>query len=752
MAKFLGTLIHHGWGIVLLLASYPVINDYFDPASGGIGFGYEWQIALGLAPLAVILLMSVKQGLGPGVLRVAGPTYYLSTAYALYTIWVDIQGGFGPTGWLGFHPGITGGAALAALIGTWFCLFRSYESLRNRILLWLKMRDWYKEVMDFRLDMSADALHGLNWLMPAEQARREFPDEFGLMLGIPKSPENLALAWGKLIYRRVIIGRKPGDEWPRNIAPGKPIYYPLNKGMTIIIGPSRTGKFTSYGGNNLLNWVLGGSKDNPNVTAPVIVLDPKAENWAMTAIPRMDRGRRVVAIDPLNVLSTGFFAPNNKAAKRAGDYVRTHRWRANVFDFINPHKTYFESSLATIIDPLFPMSNKGGDDDFWNDDGKSKLGGIVAWIADSDTWFDGNPFPPEKRNLATVLDLLSMSDQQTILWLEAMATGLGKSIRRFDEVGQGVSRRIGNQMLQLKGAQPGQGSEKQWLGLVSTILTKLKWIDQSMRECMERSGCSIGTTRGSGKESEFDEDRSRFEPFDVSTIWDGKTDIYLILPDDQLKPRGPWLRMMVCAIAGIIKNNVDKTKGNQFCFFLDELAQVGGISELKEMSAYAAGKGIHVVMIFQALSQMKEQYGQDGYNTLMANAYAKILLGASDLDTAELINKHIGKTTIRAKNQSASGQAGSMGANISESIQTSGVDVVTKEEILGTSKHWGYAIFSQQKHVILFDKFYYYEDPRHREGGTLDGEPIYPVPNPFDLAQIRGWEDKQRKISLAKIP
>ena len=232
---------------------------------------------------------------------------------------------------------------------------------------------------------------------------------------------------------------------------------------------------------------------------------------------------------------------------------------------------------------------------------------------------------------------------------------------------------------------------------------------------------------------------------------DGKTDVYFIVPDDRLKDLGPWLRMMVCAVASVIKNNVHQTLGRQFVFLLDELAQVGGISELKEMSAYAAGKGIHVVMIFQTLSQMKEQYGQDGYNTLMGNAYAKILLGAADLDTGKMLGDHIGKTTAIVDQVSSSGQMGSMGANISTSTQTGAVDVLSLQSILGTSPHQGYAIVSQQKSVLLYDKIYYYEKVKvpDRKGVESylycdeDGNPIYPEPNPFDLARIREWQDKQ---------
>ncbi|ARJ66023.1 hypothetical protein WV31_10330 [Magnetospirillum sp. ME-1] len=757
MKSFLAFL-HWVWGPLLVAACFPLSIAHFDPSSGGSGYGFAWQATIALAPLLVCLAkVYIQTNFSPGTFRMAGFTYLSAMVYSGWLGWTDLIGDIRIAGQAdGFHLLILIGCAITFSVATALWVFKGTVKLRNAVMLRIVRTEWYQRIMDMHIDMNAEGLHGLQWLMDKGEAKKKYPAKFGLILGEPYQHNRLAIAAqlaseaaaaAKTFLTGGLVATGGGPKKAWNV-----IRYELNFGMTNLVGPPRTGKATTFGVNNLLNWQSGGSKGNVNIIAPFNVLDPKGELFAMTGIARARRGRRAIPLDPLNVLGNGFYADDDDVSRETGEYVRNHRWRCNPFDFISDRPLKFQASIEGLIEPLFPMA-KGGGDDFWNNDGKKTLTGFWAWLADTSHWFDGSPIERDdiRRNPATASDFLAMSFDDLEKLRKVMASGIVydengteiriASIRDFPEVGMGIPKRMANEL------ERTMKSEKQWSGLASTIQVQMRWCDQSMRECMTRSGCAHGTTVGSHDTSEFKEDAARFEPFNFKSLWDGKSDVYLIVPDTRMDILGPWLRMMVCGLANVLKENVHRMEGRYTVFLLDELATVGSMNEVLRMAGYAPGIGIHLVMIWQAIGQIKNEksgYGPDGFTTIMASSYAKIFLGAADLDTAELITKTAGKTTAQAESTNMSGGTGQISANVSSSTQTASVDLVSLQKVLGTSRNHGWCVFSRETRTLLYEKQFYYLDSYFRE----NGRPVFPTPNPFDIAEQRKWMDRQRSKGI----
>lgn len=727
---FVKHFLFNAWAGILIVSSFFILEKVFDPSAGGSGYGWLWQLSLGLAPTVACLLMLAKQLAYPHVFRTASRTYLFSAAWCVWLLHRYAWGWIGPLGVAAFWApdfmwtlNLASTFSLLASLGLY--AVKGNLSLSNAVHLWAKRQPWYKVLMRNRASVIAGGPNFSSFMSVAE-ARRALPRNKGTMLlGIPWEPKPLAFD-----ITRMIVGALVGTALrailffvPVSVPKSSPkqvdaLYYPASEGATLVIGPTRTGKGTSYAIPNLLA-----------NRQTFVNTDPKGELFAMTAWARINRlGRRCVPIDPYNVLATGTYNPSSRPAREIGEWISEHRGRCNPFDFILPTREYFESSIRALVDPLFPAGKGAGSDDFWNDSGKAKLAGLFAWACDSDTWFDGSPFPPEKRNPSVAVDLLSLNQTDLMLLLDHMSGNVGKSIRGFDKVGLGWAERIGNQMATM------QKSEKEWSGLVSTILTKLNWVDDPMRTCMARSGISCGYT---GPDRVFVEDESAFDPIDFSRFWDGSTDVFFIVPDEQLEMLGPWLRMMMCGLANVIKSNGNLTDGRQFNLLFDELAQIGGINELKKMVAYAAGKGIHPIMIFQGISQIIEQYGPEGMKTIMGNTFAKIFLGANDIETAELLQKYMGDTTVITTTVSTSGGSDKADAgSVSVSNSATATKLMSLQNILGTSKDFGFAVLAREGQVLFYEKSHYFNDPAFIE----NGEAVYPVPNPFDQARIAEWK------------
>jgi type IV secretory pathway TraG/TraD family ATPase VirD4 len=78
---------------------------------------------------------------------------------------------------------------------------------------------------------------------------------------------------------------------------------------------------------------------------------------------------------------------------------------------------------------------------------------------------------------------------------------------------------------------------------------------------------------------------------------------------------------------------------------LEEIANVGHISGLKEKLGTMRGRRIYPMMIWQDLVQMKDIYG-DTWETVLSKCDTRVYLGINDSFTAKYASENLGVTTI----------------------------------------------------------------------------------------------------------
>ncbi len=155
------------------------------------------------------------------------------------------------------------------------------------------------------------------------------------------------------------------------------------------VAPTRSGKGRSVIIPNLLN-----------TTQPVIVIDPKGENYQVTADYRRQMGHRVVVIDPFSLVT-----------------------RPGKSDSLNPFDLYDlpgvdVESESQMLAHLFSEQNRGVKDPFWDENGCGLLSAVLAAVRATKQ--------ADERTMDAVFQLVMAND--VIYGLAVLLDTVGKSL------------------------------------------------------------------------------------------------------------------------------------------------------------------------------------------------------------------------------------------------------------------------------------------------------------------------------------
>lgn len=203
------------------------------------------------------------------------------------------------------------------------------------------------------------------------------------MRALPPSlpTEGLLVGWSlEAGWRRPLFGFRPRDDsYPSPARALEPIL-DASEGHLLTVAPTGAGKGVSCIIPALLRY-----------PGPVVVVDPKGENYAVTARRRREMGQEVILFDPFHVTAA------------------TSRHRLNPLDLANPDSAAFVEDVATL----------------------AHLVGTNPAHVDR----DHNPFWAQMaRTLVTaaIMDVLTMPDSETAT-LPAVRSLIGQSMRSLIE-------------------------------------------------------------------------------------------------------------------------------------------------------------------------------------------------------------------------------------------------------------------------------------------------------------------------------
>lgn len=124
-----------------------------------------------------------------------------------------------------------------------------------------------------------------------------------------------------------------------------------------------------------------------------------------------------------------------------------------------------------------------------------------------------------------------------------------------------------------------------------------------------------------------------------------------------------------------------KNYKHRLLFMADEFTSVGKLGVVEEQLAYMAGYGIKAYIIIQDLPQLYGLYTKN--ESLISNCHNRIAFAPNNVDTADILAKMSGTTTIIKKSITSSGKRTAvMLGNVSETLQEVQRPLITTDEIM----------------------------------------------------------------------
>ena len=359
----------------------------------------------------------------------------------------------------------------------------------------------------------------------------------------------------------------------------------------------------------------------------VVVFDMKGENWALTAGWRKATGQRVLRFDPSDASGTGArFNPLQEI--RLG----------------SPHEVGDAQGLATIMaDP-----EGKGLNDHWMKTGHALLVGVILHCL------------YKKRSEGRVATLTDLS-----YFLSDPARTLHDSLQEmvhFDHTSDGTHPIVAQSARDMLNRE-----ERELSSVHSTAVSYLTLYRDPV------------ITRNT-EESDFRIDDLMNHEDPVS--------LYIVVKPADLPRLRPLVRLIFTQIIQKLTDHMEFEGGRSVAHYkhrllllLDEFPSLGRLEVVEQSLAFLAGYGIKAYLIVQDLAQLHKAYTKD--EAVVSACHVRVAYAPNKIETAELLSRMTGKTTVIKKSVSVSGgRFGAVLDRATENLQEVERPLLTADECM----------------------------------------------------------------------
>lgn len=393
----------------------------------------------------------------------------------------------------------------------------------------------------------------------------------------------------------------------------------------LCFAPTRSGKGVGLILPTLLAW-RGSS----------VTLDIKGENWALTAGWRQSQGHKVLRFDPTDASGNG--CSFNPLAE-----VRLHSLEA-IQDVQN--------IALMLIDP-----DGKGLSEHWTKAAFSFFGGAILHCCIT-------VMAREKR-FATLHDLtLTLAGEKGSMdeLLSAMTGSHDDLFGKFEQKPSAEVMHACHVFIASSAREMLAKEKKERSGVFSTALVNMGLYRDPI--------IALNTSR------------SDFRLKDLMNS-DSPVDLYLVVPPSGIDRVRPLMRLMVDMIVRHVCAKMEFEGGaskagyrHRLLFMLDEFTSLGKLPVIEKGLAYIAGYGGKLYIIIQDIRQLYGEYGKE--TSIMGNCHVRIAYAPNDPETAEVLSKMTGQTTVVERKESLS--KGKGGTSRSISIAETARPLLTPDE------------------------------------------------------------------------
>lgn len=311
-----------------------------------------------------------------------------------------------------------------------------------------------------------------------------------------------------------------------------------------------------------------------------VVIDPKGENAAITTRYQRESGRQVVILNPWGLLEDHI--------GEAESY--------NPLDILADTSSIHLVDDAHMIAEMLVPVEKSDKNKFFTDTARSIVTGLIMQIATTQEGDD--------RTLTTLWRWARLAGDD---WDELIA----RMRLNNDPVNGEIVRNSGNEIVKLM-----EAGEETFGSILSSVLQATDFLKSPSLQKSLRSG------------------------YDPTTLSDGDTALYIIIPADKLQSHARWLRLIATTTLRAVVRNPNK----RVTFLLDEFAALGYLPEIETALSTYAGFEITIWPILQSLIQLKGLYGEN-WETFTANTAIRQFFTINDNFTANYVSAAIGQTS-----------------------------------------------------------------------------------------------------------
>ena len=251
----------------------------------------------------------------------------------------------------------------------------------------------------------------------------------------------------------------------------------------------------------------------------------------------------------------------------------------------------------TLADALVYELNSAGGEAHWNEEAKALLSGMILYTVCHNA--------PEDRNFATLREYLTLAPSDFRNLLMAMQVS--------DKAG-GLIARSANRFL--------GKADREAAGVLSSAQRHTHFLDAPRIT------------------SVLDQSDFRF-----ADLKNGVATVFLILPPDRLDTYARWFRLLLAQGLGEMAASPSKPK-RPVLFLLDEFAALGRLEAIERAMGLMAGYGLQLWPILQDVHQLRALYSRRA-GSFISNAGVLQAFGVNDYETADMLSKTIGKTTVQ---------------------------------------------------------------------------------------------------------
>jgi len=474
----------------------------------------------------------------------------------------------------------------------------------------------------------------------------------------------------------------------------------------LAFAPTRSGKGIGLVIPTLLSW-----RDS------AVVLDIKGENWERTAGWRIGHaGQRVIRFDPTDPESARY---NPLAAIRLE----------------TPHEIADAQNIATmLVDP----QGKGVDRDHWAQTSWSLLVGAILHVCYRERRRGG------VGTLAQVAEELTSSESGELS--ETMEGWL-----LFPHRGEkdGYERSPGatnaHPVVAATAREMQQRTPKEASSVLSSALALLT---------LYRDPVIARATGGSD--------------FRVEDLADPTqpTTVYLVIPPRDLTRVRPLVRLMVDQIvrgltldlpSEVLRRDdsvltrllrlfnsrsqaLPEEGRRRVLLMLDEFASLGKMESLEHSLAHCAGYGVKAYLVVQDLAQLFSAYGRD--ESIVANCHVRVAFAPNNVQTAELLSKMTGTTTVVEKTGVGRGRLKTAhGRALLTADECMRLRLPKKDRATGRLRPGDCLVFVAGQPPVYGQQIVYFTDAVLAVRGAL------PAPSERDAAPQRSFSPEEKRVA-----